>query len=84
MESTRIRPDDPRYGAVVEKRFNKRFSATPDYVRLVGSTEQVVSRCRSSRRGGAQRQVAGRPRVVGLAGLRPIRDPLGSLNRTSP
>jgi aclacinomycin oxidase len=28
---------------VVEKRFNKRFCGSPDYVRLVGSTEQVVS-----------------------------------------
>ena len=39
-ESTRIGPDDPRYRAVVEKRFNKRFSASPDYVRLVGSTDR--------------------------------------------
>ena len=38
----RIGPDDPRYRAVVEKRFNKRFSARPDYVRLVSSTDQVV------------------------------------------
>jgi FAD binding domain-containing protein/berberine-like enzyme len=43
QESTRIGPDDPRYRAVVEKRFNKRFSASPDYVRLVTSTEDVVS-----------------------------------------
>jgi hypothetical protein len=43
VESIRVGPDDPRYRAVVEKRFNKRFSASPDYVRLVGSTEQVVS-----------------------------------------
>ncbi|MBW8879343.1 MAG: FAD-binding oxidoreductase [Acidobacteria bacterium] len=42
-ESVRIGPDDPRYLAVVEKRFNKRFSASPDYVRLVSSTDQVVS-----------------------------------------
>src|SRR5947209_6618813 len=41
--SDRIRPDDPRYLAVVEKRFNKRFSARPDYVRLVSSTDQVIS-----------------------------------------
>src|SRR5689334_4332051 len=41
--STRIGPDDPRYHAVVDKRFNKRFSATPDYVRLVGSTDEVIS-----------------------------------------
>ena len=29
-----IGPDDPRYRAVVDKRFNKRFTANPDYVRL--------------------------------------------------
>jgi hypothetical protein len=43
MESLRIGPDDPRYRAVVDKRFNKRFSASPDYVLLVSSTDQVVS-----------------------------------------
>jgi hypothetical protein len=42
-DSPRIGPDDPRYRAVVEKRFNKRFGASPDYVRLVGSTAQVIS-----------------------------------------
>jgi aclacinomycin oxidase len=42
-ESVKIGPDDPRYLAVVDKRFNKRFSANPDYVRLVHSTDQVVS-----------------------------------------
>jgi hypothetical protein len=39
----RIGPDDPRYRAVVAKRFNKRFTASPDYVRLVSSTDEVVS-----------------------------------------
>ena len=43
IESIRIGPDDPRFRAVAEKRFNKRFSANPDYVRLVSSTEHVVS-----------------------------------------
>jgi len=43
IESIRIGRGDPRYRAVVDKRFNKRFSASPDYVRLVSSTEQVVS-----------------------------------------
>ncbi|HXO20997.1 MAG TPA: FAD-binding oxidoreductase [Thermoanaerobaculia bacterium] len=43
VESIRIGPDDPRYFAVVDKRFNKRFRASPDYVRLASSTEQVVS-----------------------------------------
>jgi FAD/FMN-containing dehydrogenase len=42
-EFTRVGPDDPRYLAVVDKRFNKRFSASPDYVRLVSSTDQVIS-----------------------------------------
>ncbi len=42
-ESMRIGPGDARYLAVVGKRFNKRFNASPDYVRLVGSTDQVVS-----------------------------------------
>jgi hypothetical protein len=43
IETSRIGPDDPRYLAVVDKRFNKRFRASPDYVRLVGSTDQVAS-----------------------------------------
>ena len=43
IESMRIGPGDPRYRAVVDKRFNKRFNASPDYVRLVSSTDQVVS-----------------------------------------
>jgi hypothetical protein len=29
----------PEYAAVVEKRFNKRFIARPDYVRLAASTD---------------------------------------------
>jgi FAD/FMN-containing dehydrogenase len=43
LKPVRIGPDDPRYREVVEKRFNKRFSASPDYVRLVGSTGQVIA-----------------------------------------
>jgi aclacinomycin oxidase len=43
IASIRIGPDDPRYRAVVEKGFNKRFHARPDYVRLVSSTDQVIS-----------------------------------------
>jgi FAD binding domain/Berberine and berberine like len=41
--SMRHMAGDPRYQAVVDKRFNKRFSANPDYVRLVSSTDQIVS-----------------------------------------
>jgi hypothetical protein len=40
---TKIGPDDPRYRGVVDKRFNKRFSATPDYVCLTNSTAAVIS-----------------------------------------
>jgi len=39
----RIRPGDSRYRAVVDKRFNKRFSASPDYVRLARSSDDVVA-----------------------------------------
>src|SRR5258707_3989461 len=42
-DSIKIGPDDPRYHAVVDKRFNKRFRANPDYVRLVSSTDEVKS-----------------------------------------
>jgi hypothetical protein len=38
----KIGPDDPRYRAVVDKAFNKRFRARPDYVRRVGSTDEVI------------------------------------------
>ena len=43
IESLNIGPNDPRYLEVVDKRFNKRFRASPDYVRLVSSTDEVVS-----------------------------------------
>ncbi len=39
--SAKTGPDDPRYRAVLEKQFNKRYRAQPDYVRLVSSTEEV-------------------------------------------
>jgi FAD/FMN-containing dehydrogenase len=39
----RIHPADPRYLAVVGKRFNKRFKASPDYVRLPGSADEVAT-----------------------------------------
>jgi hypothetical protein len=31
-----IGPDDPRYGDLVRRGFNKRFEGRPDYVRLAG------------------------------------------------
>lgn len=42
-DSTKIGPDDPRYSAVLNKQFNKRFAAKPDYVRLVRNTDQVIA-----------------------------------------
>src|SRR6476620_5893390 len=51
-DSPRIGPDDPRYRGVVEKRFNKRFGASPDYVRLVGSTAQVILAVEAAVRAG--------------------------------
>ena len=39
----RVGPEDPRYREVLERRFNRRFSATPDYVRLAESTDQVIA-----------------------------------------
>jgi aclacinomycin oxidase len=50
----RIGPGDPRYRAVVEKRFNKRFAASPDYVRLVGSTDQVAAAVEEAVREGSR------------------------------
>jgi FAD/FMN-containing dehydrogenase len=35
-------PDDPRYRAVTERQFNRRFRAAPDYVRPVGSTAEAI------------------------------------------
>lgn len=40
--SDRVGPDDPRCGDLLRRGFNKRFAGKPDYVRLVGSTGQVV------------------------------------------
>lgn len=58
--SPRIGPDDPRYGAVIEKRFNKRFRARPDYVCLAGSTAEVVR--------AVQEAVSERSRLVVTSG----------------
>src|SRR5689334_2716626 len=56
----RIGPDHPQYTAVLDKRFNKRFIARPDYVRLATSTEEVVS--------AVQEAVNDRLRVVVTSG----------------
>jgi aclacinomycin oxidase len=38
----KIGPDDPRYADLARRGFNRRFAGRPDYVRLVGSTAEVV------------------------------------------
>ncbi len=38
----KIGPHDLRYAELLRRGFNKRFAGKPDYVRLVGSTDQVV------------------------------------------
>ena len=43
VESARIGPDDPRYRQVIDKQFNKRFTAHPDYVQFVLSTDDVIA-----------------------------------------
>jgi len=58
--SGRILRDDPRYRAVVDKGFNKRFTASPDYVRLVHSANEVVS--------AVQDAVSGHHRLVVTSG----------------
>jgi hypothetical protein len=55
-ELIKIGPEDPRYLAVVGKRFNKRFRARPDYVRLASSTDQVVSAVEEAVRATASAQ----------------------------
>ena len=42
-EALKIGVDDPRYRAVVDRQFNKRFTASPDYIRPVRSTDEIVS-----------------------------------------
>ena len=39
----RILADDPAYDALLEKRFNKRFSARPDYIQRAGSADDVIA-----------------------------------------
>jgi FAD/FMN-containing dehydrogenase len=40
---SRLFPNDPDYAALLEKRFNKRFSAHPDYILRAGSTDEVIA-----------------------------------------
>jgi hypothetical protein len=42
LAADKIGPDDPRYDDLARRGFNRRFVGTPDYIRAVGSSEQVV------------------------------------------
>jgi FAD binding domain-containing protein/berberine-like enzyme len=42
-KSSKHGPDDSRYRAAVDRQFNKRYRASPEYVQIVDSTEQVVA-----------------------------------------
>jgi FAD binding domain/Berberine and berberine like len=48
----RATPGDPQYGAVLDKQFNKRFHAKPDYVHLVSSTDDIVAALTDAVHGG--------------------------------
>ncbi|MEU8215383.1 FAD-binding protein [Micromonospora taraxaci] len=54
----RVLPDDPRYADLV-RRGNRRFVGTPDEVRVVGSTDQVVSAVQDAVRTGRRVAVRG-------------------------
>jgi len=56
----RIGRNDPRYRAVVDKQFNKRFTASPDYVLLAHSADEVVA--------AVQEAVSERHRLVVTSG----------------
>ncbi|MFC0112190.1 FAD-binding oxidoreductase [Kibdelosporangium aridum] len=62
----RVRPGDPRYEDLV-RRGNRRFVGTPDEVRVVGSTQQVVEAVRDAVRSG--RRVAVRAGGHGFEGF---------------
>lgn len=62
----RVRPGDPRYEDLV-RRGNRRFVGTPDEVRVIGSTEQVVEAVRDAVRSG--RRVAVRAGGHGFEGF---------------
>jgi FAD binding domain/Berberine and berberine like len=46
--SPRIPPGDPRYQAVLDRQFNKRFTASPDYVHIAASTRDVLGAVREA------------------------------------
>jgi len=54
----RVGPDDPRYAHLV-RRGNRRFVGSPDEVRVVGTTAQVVAAVRDAVRSGRRLAVRG-------------------------
>src|SRR5258706_14602510 len=52
VAAAKIGPADTRYADLVNRGFNKRFTGKPEYVRLVGSTEQVVDALQEAVREG--------------------------------
>jgi len=47
-----VAPGDPRYRSLTHRGWNARFVGRPDYIRVVGSTEEVVSAVRQAVREG--------------------------------
>src|SRR5687767_14324829 len=50
--SNKVGPDDLRYADLIQRGFNKRFAGKPDYVHLVGSTQQMVAAVQEAARDG--------------------------------
>jgi FAD/FMN-containing dehydrogenase len=50
--SNKVGPDDLRYADLIQRGFNKRFAGKPDYVHLVGSTQQMVAAVQEAVRDG--------------------------------
>jgi aclacinomycin oxidase len=72
-ESKNIGPDDPRYSELTRRGFNKRFDGKPDYVRLVGSTVDVIDAVQSAVRAGLRLAVrSGGHCLEGFVAIRPF------------
>ena len=46
--SQNIGPADPRYAELVRRGFNKRFEGKPEYIRLVGSADDLADAVQSA------------------------------------
>ena len=52
MGPAKLAPDDPGYRAVVDRQFNKRYRAAPDYVCIARSTADVIAAVEEAVRDG--------------------------------